>query len=249
MKRAERTARNFKIVLSYDGTDYHGWQVQPGTRTIQGTIEETLSKIARKRIAVIGAGRTDAGVHARGQVAHFRAALRMTEAELFTALNALLPDDIRVTALDEVPLDFHARRDAKGKIYQYRIWHSREIDPFVVRYALHCPYLLNLKGMRKAARLFQRKGDFSGFSSNRLLHPVREIIRSELRKKGDEIIFTIEAGGFLRHMVRTIVGTLLEVGRGRIAPTVIEEIFKDKKRTLASPTAPAKGLCLLKVKY
>jgi len=249
MKGPGRTARNFKIVLSYDGTDYHGWQVQPGKRTIQGTIEEALSKIARKRIAVVGAGRTDAGVHARGQAANFEAALTMTEPALFKALNALLPDDIRITALEEVPPDFHARRDAKGKIYQYRICHSREIDPFVVRYALHWPHPLNLKRMREAARLFQRKGDFSGFSSNRLLHPVREIVRSDLRRKGDEILFTIEASGFLRTMVRAIVGTLLEVGRGRIAPAAIEEIFKDKKRTLASPTAPAKGLCLLKVIY
>jgi tRNA pseudouridine38-40 synthase len=249
VNRAERTARNFKIVLSYDGTDYHGWQIQPGKRTIQGTIEEALSKIARKRIAVIGAGRTDAGVHARGQAAHFKAALSLAEPELFKALNALLPDDIRITALEEVPLDFHARRDAKGKIYQYRIRLSREIDPFVVRYALHWPSPLNLKRMREAARLFQRKGDFSGFSSNRLLHPVREIVRSELHKKGDEIVVTLEAGGFLRYMVRTIVGTLLEVGRGRIEPAAIEEIFRDKKRTLASPTAPAKGLCLLKVIY
>jgi len=249
VNKAERTARNFKIVLSYDGTDYHGWQIQPGKRTIQGMIEEALSKIARKRIAVVGAGRTDAGVHARGQAAHFKAAMSLAEPEFFKALNALLPDDIRITALKEVPLDFHARRDAKGKIYQYRIRLSREIDPFVVRYALHWPYPLNLKRMREAVRLFQRKDDFSGFSSNRLLHPVREIVRSELHKKGDEIVVTLEAGGFLRHMVRTIVGTLLEVGRGRIEPAAIEEIFRDKKRTLASPTAPAKGLCLLKVLY
>lgn len=244
-----RFARNFKIVVSFDGTDYHGWQVQPGKRTIQGTIEEALAKIARKKIPVTGAGRTDAGVHARGQAAHFKAALKMTPRELFKALNALLPDDIRITALDEVPDDFHARRQAKGKVYQYRICHAREIDPFIVRYALHWPYPLNLARMRQAARLFRRKGDFSGLSSNRLLHPVREITRSELQKRGNEILFTVEARGFLRYMVRTMVGTLLEVGRGRIAPAEIEEIFKNKKRTLASPTAPAKGLCLLKVIY
>ena len=249
MKRGGRAARSFKIVLSYDGTDFHGWQIQPGKRTIQGTVEEALSRISRKKISVVGAGRTDAGVHARGQAAHFKAALKMTPEELFRALNAILPGDLRITALKEVPAEFHARRDAKGKIYQYRIWNSREIDPFLVRYVLHWPHPLNVRRMREAARLFRRKGDFSGFSSNRLLHPVREIITAELRKKGDEIVFTIEARGFLRYMARTIVGTLLEVGRGRIAPSAIEDIFREKRRTLASPTAPAKGLCLLKVLY
>jgi len=241
--------RNFKIILSYDGTDYHGWQRQPDKRTIQGTIEDVLAKIAQKKIAVIGAGRTDAGVHALGQVANFKAALKMSEPELFRALNALLRDDIRVSDLQVVPLDFHARKDARSKIYQYRIWRAPKISPFVSRYVLHWPSPLHVQRMRDAARLFRRKGDFSGFSSNRLLHPVRNVVRSELHKKGDEIIYTVEAGGFLRYMVRTIVGTILEVGRGRILPATIEEIFRDKKRTLASPTAPAKGLCLLKIIY
>jgi tRNA pseudouridine38-40 synthase len=241
--------QNYKIVLSYDGTDYHGWQRQPKKRTIQGMIEGALSKIAQKKIAVVGAGRTDAGVHAQGQVANFKAAFKIAEAELLNGLNALLPDDIRVTDLEKVPLDFDARRNARRKIYQYRIWHSRKINPFVFRYVLHWPYPFDLKPMRDAARRFQRIGDFSGFSSNRLLHPVRNVARSELHKKGDEIVFTIEASGFLRYMVRTIVGTILEVGRGRISPEAVEEIFKDKKRTLASPTAPAKGLCLVKILY
>jgi len=249
MTETGRTRRNYKIVLSYDGTDFHGWQVQPGKRTVQGTVEEALARIGRKKVAVVGAGRTDAGVHARGQTAHFKAAFKLTPEELFKALNAVLPDDLRIASLEVVPEGFHARRDAKGKIYQYRIWNSRTVDPFLVRYVLHWPYPLDLRRMRRAARLFQRKGDFTGFSSNRLYHPVREIVRAELRKKGDEIVFTVEASGFLRYMVRTIVGTLLEVGRGRIAPSAIEDIFKDKKRTLASPTAPAKGLCLLKVIY
>jgi len=241
--------QNYKIVLSYDGTDYYGWQFQPRKRTIQGALEDAVSKIAQKRIPVIGAGRTDAGVHAQAQVANFKADFRMTEGELMKALNALLPEDVRIGDLRKALPDFHARRDAKGKVYQYRIWNSREISPFIIRYVLQVPYPLNAARMRAAARLFMRRGDFSGFSSNRLLHPIRNVFRSELRKKGDELIYTVEASGFLRYMVRTIVGTILEVGRGRIPVEGIEEIFREKKRTLASPTAAAKGLCLMEVKY
>jgi tRNA pseudouridine38-40 synthase len=241
--------QNYMVVLSYDGTDFHGWQRQPKKRTIQGTLEDALARIAQKKVAVIGAGRTDAGVHARGQVANFKAVLRLNEDELKKALNAILPDDVRVTALKKTTMDFHARRDAKAKVYRYRIFHAQEIDPFVVRYVLHWPFPLNLSRMRKAALLFQRKGDFSGFSSNRLLYPVRNVTRSEIHKKGTEITYTIEASGFLRYMVRTIVGTILEVGRGRVVLGQIEDIFREKKRTLLSPTAPAKGLCLMKVVY
>jgi len=241
--------QNYLMVLSYDGTDFHGWQRQPKKRTIQGTLEDTLAKIAQKKVTIIGAGRTDAGVHAQGQVANFKAVLRLNEDELKKALNALLPDDIRVIALKKAAMDFHARRDAIAKVYQYRIFHGREINPFVSRYVLHWAYPLNLASMRKAAQLFQRQGDFSGFSSNRLLYPVRKVTHSEIKKRGDEIIYTIEAGGFLRYMVRTIVGTIIEVGRGRVTLDKIEDIFREKQRTLSSPTAPAKGLCLMKVVY
>jgi tRNA pseudouridine38-40 synthase len=241
--------QNYLIVLSYDGTDYHGWQRQPKKRTIQGTLEDTLARIVQKKVTVIGAGRTDAGVHAQGQVANFKAALRLSEEELKKALNALLPDDIRVVELKKAAMDFHARRDAKAKVYQYRIFHGPEKNPFVFRYVLHWPYPHNLARKRKAARLYQRQGDFSGFSSNRLLYPVRKVTRSEIKKKGDEIIYTIEASGFLRYMVRTIVGTILEVGKGRVSLEQIEDIFREKQRTLSSPTAPANGLCLMKVLY
>jgi tRNA pseudouridine38-40 synthase len=240
---------SYKIVLSYDGTDYYGWQRQPDKPTIQGTVEETLERIVGKKAALTGAGRTDAGVHALGQTAGFRIDTKMPDGELFKALNALLPDDIRIVSLERIPAEFHARRDAKGKIYQYRIWTSPGISPFAVRYTLHWPYPLNIKRMRDAAAMFAREGDFTGFSSNRILPPVRSVVRSEIRKKGDELIYTIEARGFLRYMVRTIVGTLLEVGRGRVPADAIDEIFRTKARTLASPTAPAKGLCLLKVIY
>ena len=241
--------QNHLIVLSYDGTDYHGWQKQPGRRTIQGAVEETLARLAGTNIPIIGAGRTDAGVHALGQAASFKAELRLDEAELLKAMNALLPDDIRVSEVRRMPPSFHALRDAKGKTYRYRICLARAISPFDVRYALHWPYPLRVGPMRRAAALFVREADFSNFSSNRERHPVRAVVRSELRRRGDELVYTIEARGFLRYMVRTIVGTLLEIGRGKVPIERIEEIFAGKERSLASPTAPAKGLCLMGIDY
>jgi tRNA pseudouridine38-40 synthase len=241
--------QNHLIVLSYDGTDYHGWQKQPGERTIQGTIEEALARLAGTEVRIIGAGRTDAGVHALGQAASFKARLRLDEAELLKALNALLPDDIRVGEVRRMPASFHALRDAKGKVYRYRFRLGRAISPFDLRFALHWPYPLRIGPMRRAAARFVREADFSNFSSNRERRPVREVVRSELRRHGDELVYTIEAGGFLRYMVRTIVGTLLEVGRGRLEPEEIDRLFAERSRTLASPTAPARGLCLERVIY
>jgi len=241
--------RNYRIVLAYDGTDFKGWQRQPDGRTIQGVLEDAVFKITRRRTTVHGAGRTDAGVHARGQVANFQVATRLPDADLLRALNAVLPWDLRVLALEEVPAGFHARKSARFKVYEYRIVLALRQSPFDFRYALHWPYPLDLRAMRRAAALFARRADFSAFSSNRERHPVRTVQRSALRKKGDELIFTIEAEGFLRYMVRTIVGTLLEVGRGRLAPQDIETIFRRKDRTLAGATAPAKGLCLIRVDY
>jgi len=241
--------QNYKLFLSYDGTDYHGWQRQPKKRTIQGTLENALEEILRKKTSLIGAGRTDAGVHASGQVAHFKTKTSMKEDEIFRALNSVLPRDIRVNYLSIAQADFHARKSAKSKIYQYRILNARDASPFLIRYTLHWASPIDVESMKKAAPIFIRKHDFTPFSSNRLLHPVREITLSEIRKKGKEIVYTVEANGFLRYMVRTIVGTLLEIGRGKITPEEIDEIFKEGKRSQAGPTAPARGLCLIKVNY
>ena len=243
------TGENFRMVVSYDGTAYNGWQRQPDRRTIQGVLEDALFRVTRQRIAVHGAGRTDAGVHALAQVASFRGALNLGAKDLFRALNAVLPRDIRISALDKAAPGFHARKSAIYKIYEYRILNAARVSPFDLRYVHHWPPRLDVKGMRKAAALFRRKADFSAFSSNRELHPVREITVSRLRRRGDEIIYTVKADGFLRYMVRTIVGTLMEVGRGKVAPETIEDLFLSDKRTLSSPTAPARGLCLLKVGY
>ena len=238
-----------KLVLSYDGTDFRGWQKQPGERTVQGVIEDTLARLAAKRIPVMGAGRTDAGVHAAGQAASFRAELSLQRGDLRRALNALLPDDVRVLSAGPVPPGFDARKSARSKVYRYRIFNALRISPFLFRFVLHWTGPLDLGKMAEAAAMFERQADFTAFSSNRLLQPVRRVSRSEVRKKGPEIVYTVEADGFLRYMVRTIVGTLMEVGRGKIEPRAIEDFFALKKRSLRSPTAPAKGLCLIKVIY
>jgi len=241
--------KNYKMLLSYDGTDYHGWQRQPDRKTVQGLLEDSLAKITQKKIHIFGAGRTDAGVHAQEQVANFKASLSIKEEELLRALNSLLPQDARIASLEKTDMDFHARKMAKSKIYQYRIFNSPNISPFLHRYVLQWSSPLKVNLMKKAAPLFIREADFTPFSSNRLLNPVRKIFLSHIEKKGDEVIYTVEANGFLRYMVRTIVGTLLEIGRGKISPEEIEEIFRKQKRSLAGPTAPAKGLCLIKVNY
>jgi len=241
--------QNYKLVLAYDGTDFRGWQRQPEERTVQGAVEEAIFKITRKKTAVHGAGRTDAGVHALGQVANFGSVTRLADNDLFRALNAVLPWDVRIISLKKVRPDFHARKCAKSKVYQYRIVHARHVSPFDFRYALHWPYPLDLRAIRAAAPLFVRRADFTAFSSNRERNPVRAVRRSGIRKKGDEVIYTIEAKGFLRYMVRTVVGTLLEIGAGKMKPEAVEEIFRRKDRLLAGPTAPAKGLCLIRVDY
>ncbi|MGC8891527.1 MAG: tRNA pseudouridine(38-40) synthase TruA [Candidatus Saccharicenans sp.] len=240
---------NIKLIISYDGTEYHGWQRQPGMKTIQETIEEAIQKITQEKINLQAAGRTDAGVHALGQVANFKTGSHLPEAELLKALNALLPPDIRIWSVEKVPPSFHARKSAKTKIYRYRIKISPLISPFDYRYVFHFPYPLDLEAMQIAAGLFVREDDFSAFSSNRFRNPVRKVVRSELRFEKEEIIYTIEANGFLHHMVRTIVGTILMVGRKKIKPDDIGQLFLGKKRTLFSPTVPAKGLCLVEVIY
>ncbi len=240
---------SYKLTISYDGTDFAGWQKQPGKRTVQGTLEEALARVVGKKVPVIGAGRTDAGVHARGQVASFKASLRLDEEKLRRALNALLPDDVCVLSVRKMSPGFNARKMARSKVYQYRIWNSPRISPFVLRYVLPWSSPLDVESMAQAAKLFLRRDDFSAFSSNRLLSPVREVYRSEIKKRGAEIIYTIEANGFLRYMARTIVGTLLEVGRGKMELNQIEAAFREKNRSLAGPTAPAKGLCLVRVRY
>ena len=240
---------NFKLIISYDGTNYHGWQRQPGKITVQGLIEDALRRLTGQSISLQAAGRTDAGVHAIGQVANFRAACHFTEVALLRALNALLPPDIRIMTLTRAPQDFQARRSARSKIYRYRIKTSAILSPFDYRYVFHYPYPLNKQAMCLAAGLFEREDDFTAFSSGHYQRPVRHVYHSVVEEVDQELVFTIEANGFLRHMVRTIAGTLLMVGRNRLTSEGIEELFLGKKRTRLSPTAPAKGLYLVQVNY
>jgi len=241
--------KNYKIIVCYDGTDYHGWQIQPSKRTIQGLVEEALYPFKSERIPVTGAGRTDAGVHASAQVAHFKADLDYPEKELLRALNGHLPPDIRIIKAEIVDDDFHARKNAKSKIYQYRIFNAPDITPFEIRYVLHYPAPLDLTEMQKAASLFIRKDDFTSFSKNQLRCPIKNVIRSEIKKIGKEVVYTVEADGFLQYMARTMVGALLEIGRKKIPPDAIDSLFKERKRSALVPTAPPKGLCLMQVKY
>ncbi|NPV82803.1 MAG: tRNA pseudouridine(38-40) synthase TruA [Candidatus Aminicenantes bacterium] len=240
---------NFKLTISYDGTDYHGWQRQPNRVTIQGKLEDVLMRILGEKVNLQAAGRTDAGVHALGQVASFRANCRLGEAELLRALNAMLPFDIRILNVEKVSPGFHARKSARSKVYRYRIKISPIISPFDYRYVLHYPYPLDIPAMVEAARRFEREADFSAFSSGDYPNPVRQVFSSRLESCGDELVYTVEANGFLRYMVRTIVGTLIMAGRGRLKPEDIDLLFEQRKRTLSSPSAPARGLCLVRVNY
>ncbi|MFW6136521.1 MAG: tRNA pseudouridine(38-40) synthase TruA [Candidatus Aminicenantaceae bacterium] len=241
--------KNYKITISYDGTGYHGWQRQPDKKTIQGTIEKALHPFRSEKIHVAGAGRTDAGVHALGQTAHFKADLDLSENELLRALNGRLPRSIRIISVETADMDFHARKSARSKIYRYRIYNAYDISPFDIRYVLHWPSSLNFKKMQQAASLFVREADFSSFSSNRFLNPVRKVMTSHLERQGREIVYTVQADGFLRYMARTMAGALLAAGRGKMEPENIENLFQNNQRSSLVPTAPPHGLALVKVIY
>jgi len=245
--------RRVRIDLAYDGTDFAGWQLQARGRTIQGTVEEALSRLDGARLVrVHAAGRTDAGVHARGQVAHADVRTARGDAELGYALHRLLPPDVRPLALRTVRADFDARRDALGKCYVYRLDLSRYGDPLLRRYALHCARPLDLEAVSAALRLLPGRRDWSGFAAAgcAVSDRVRELRVAELVRRGlDEALFRFAADGFLTHMVRNLVGTLLEIGRGRLAVQRVHEILASGDRRLAGPTAPARGLCLERVAY
>jgi len=190
------SAGNFKLIISYDGTAYHGWQRQPGKVTIQGLIEDALRRLTGRSISLQAAGRTDAGVHALGQVANFRAACQLTEADLLRALNALLPPEIRITSVCQMAQDFQARKSARSKVYRYRINTSPVLSPFDYRYVFHYPYPLNKEAMIRAARLFEREDDFTAFSSGYYQYPVRQVYHSVLEEAGQELIFRLKLTAF-----------------------------------------------------
>lgn len=244
--------RNIKLLIEYEGTDFHGWQKQPDQRTVQGVIEEVLEKLLGHRVRLIGASRTDSGVHALGQVANFKTTSKFPVLELKRALNALLPEDVAVLEVKEVPLDFHARFWAKSKVYEYKIFQRETRSPFVRRHYWHLPEELDLERMEKCCRLILGAHDFSSFrlSGSDSKNPVREMLKAEVqRRTSQELVFVFEATGFLRGMVRSLVGTLVDVGRGKLTPEQFKEILYARDRSKASPTAPPQGLYLVEVKY
>jgi tRNA pseudouridine38-40 synthase len=246
------SVRTIKLIIEYDGSNYLGWQIQPNGETIQGVIQDCLKRLTGESLHVMSSGRTDSGVHALGQVAHFRTESRMDANAFQRALNSLLPEDIVIRRAEEVQADFHARRSAKSKVYEYRIL-NRATPPAIDRqYVWHVPQKLNLDEMKKATHNLMGEHDFSAFRSvgSSTHSSVRNILRTDWKKgKGGLLRFEIEASGFLKQMVRAIVGTLVEVGRGKISAQEFKRILDSKDRKEAGPTAPARGLFLKEVKY
>jgi len=244
--------RNIKLTIEYAGTNYAGWQVQNKKhRTIQGTLEKALRKILRKRIKLIGSGRTDSSVHAKAQVANFKTDSSIAIEKLRKALNAVLPDDISVIKTEEAGLDFHSRFFAKSKVYRYTIL-NRPSRPAILRdTAYFFSYPLNLKLMRKDARALLGRHNFKSFQAadKKRRDTTRTIKNLKITRDKDSIYIDIEADGFLYNMVRNIVGTLIEIGRGKLPEGSTKKILLARNREFAGPTAPAQGLCLLEVKY
>jgi tRNA pseudouridine38-40 synthase len=239
--------RRLRIHLAYDGASFHGWQIQPNLTTIQGVLEEILAGIEGAPVSVAGSGRTDAGVHALGQVAAFSLANPIPPANLRRALNRLLPHTIRVLAAEEVPESFHPRFDAKAKTYEYRILREEVCSPFDWPYVLHHPYPLAEERMVELARAFEGEHDFSAFAAAddrdaEGRSKVRRIYSSVLERSPGRLTYRIRGSGFLKHMVRNVVGTLLEAGKGNIPDCRVLPAE-------CGPTAPAKGLFLVSVEY
>ena len=244
--------RTIKLVVQYDGSDYVGWQRQGKGESVQGLIEQALAKIDGAPVTLHGAGRTDAGVHAVGQVASARIDSPLEDRRLARALNAHLPEAIRVTELTTVPDDFHARFSATAKTYEYRIWNGRTVPPFIRQYAWHIIEPLNVPLMQEASRAIPGEHDFAAFRSARSLNhtTVREITSAGWRPADAQIlVFEIAGKGFLRYMVRSLVGTVVEIGRGQRPVEDMARLLAAPDRSQAGRTAPARGLFLMKVDY
>jgi tRNA pseudouridine38-40 synthase len=295
--------RNIRLTVAYDGTEYHGWQVQPNRSTIQGCLVEVASRLTQERVFLLGAGRTDGGVHALGQTASFKTRSTLAPLEFQRAFNALLPPAIRVLRCEEESPDFHPRWQAQAKTYEYRIYRGRIVPPFEHRYVLHYPFPLDESAMAVAAKLFEGVHDFTAFAGadgdeeeGRQREPTREIFSAKIARTsrgsvwtqafaasaepvdasglvadanacresttgaaeitaqrpqvvGEELAFTVRGRSFLRFMVRKMVGTLLEIGRGRLTSDDILRQFELRDRSAVGPTCPPQGLFLLNVEY
>jgi tRNA pseudouridine38-40 synthase len=243
--------RRLKLLLAYSGTRYSGWQVQPQARTVQGTVESCLARITNAPVRLYAAGRTDAGVHALGQVAHFDTAATIVLPALLRGLNSLLPKDIVVRHAAEVPADFHARYSARQKTYAYMIQNQPLRSAFAASYTWHVPQPLDVVAMRTAAQALLGCHDFSAFraASCAARSPVRCLRRLTVKRRQARLCVVLSADGFLHHMVRNIVGTLVEIGRGRRPAQAMAAILDSRQRQQAGPTAPPQGLFLVRVAY
>lgn len=250
--------RNIRLTIAYDGTNYHGWQIQRHQSTVQGILRDAVLRITGEEASIHGCGRTDSGTHARGLVASFVTLSRIPPKNLVKALNSLLPRDIRVLSAREVPHSFHARKSALSKVYRYQVYRGQVMPPHLAREHFHFPYPVNLGAMERAARHFVGEHDFASFAASGAvaraadkpgMGTVRRIFRCDLRASGLRLLLTVEGNGFLHHMVRNMAGTLLEVGRGRIPFGDFLELFARRDRNMAGFTAPASGLILLRVRY
>ncbi|MFH0855005.1 MAG: tRNA pseudouridine(38-40) synthase TruA [Candidatus Omnitrophota bacterium] len=245
--------RNIKLEIEYDGSNYAGWQVQPKERgkTIQAVIERKLRKILQEKVKLIASGRTDSGVHALAQVANFLTHSGISLSKLKLGLNGILPEDIKIVKISGVPLSFHSRFSAKSKIYRYTILNRGYSSPLIRHRVYFYPHFLDVGFMQREALSLLGRHNFSAFQASlgKGRNPLKTIKRIDIKKKKDCLYIDIEADGFLYNMARNIVGTLLEIGRGRLARGAVRKILLSRNRRLAGQTVPSRGLCLLRVKY
>lgn len=253
----DQRRRNLKLILSYDGAEFYGWQVQPDAATVQGTLASAIGRITGEKVLPQGSGRTDAGVHALAQVMTFVTSSPVPTENFLKALNDILPGSVRVLDVKEMPAEFHARHSARGKTYRYRIYRGAICPPFLARYVSHYPYPLNEEAMVSAAGLVIGEHDFTSFAAvdpergreGEPVSNVRTIFSSMWERVGEELIYTVSGSGFLYRMVRNLVGTFILVGRGTLLPDDVTRILEARNRSAAGATAPAAGLYLVEVDY
>jgi tRNA pseudouridine38-40 synthase len=249
--------RNIKLILSYDGSEFSGWQVQPNAPTVQGTLASAIGRVTGEKVLPQGSGRTDAGVHALAQVVTFVTECTVPTANFVKAFNDVLPPSVRVLQAQEAAPDFHARHSARAKTYRYRIYRAAICPPFLARYVWHYPFPLNEAAMACAAGLVKGDHDFTSFAAvdpergreGATVSNVRSIFSSSWERQGDELVYTVRGSGFLHHMVRNLVGTFMLVGKGTLPVEGLTEILEARNRSAAGATAPASGLYLVNVEY
>jgi tRNA pseudouridine38-40 synthase len=252
--------RNLKLIVSYDGSDFSGWQVQPDAATVQGTLASAIGRITGEKVLPQGSGRTDTGVHALAQVVTFVTESSVPTANFLRALNDILPASVRVQEVAEMPAEFHARHSTRAKTYRYRIFRGSICPPFLARYVWHYPYSLDEDAMNRAAELVVGEMDFTSFAAvdpergrdgehEKAVSNIRKIFSSSWNRAEDELVYTVRGSGFLHHMVRNLVGTFILVGKGTLQIADITRILEARNRSAAGPTAPASGLYLVEVEY